>query len=469
MAHDPWLPRLAPPLYALLGGRRTWAELQRLRARQWCASQELEAYALARVRPLLEHACRRIPHYREMFAQVGLAPSNIRTLDDLTRLPVTTKAHLRDGFPDRVIDASLPPRRRRAMRTSGSTAFPFHFYADRAAVPAWLGSYLLFREWAGVTPGDAFIYVPGPVDRSRQAVWAARGRQLARRALLGERTLALSDSELEAVDLAKRIARLPRRTPFVLWGFPSYLARLAARVVEVGSPLPSAPKVVVTFAETLSPLDAATIRRAFRCPVVNHYSTWEILHLAQTCPDYPDLLHVNTERAILAVVRDDGVPARPGEAGRVVITDPTNYVMPFVNYDIGDRAVAGPPCPCGRGFPTLLGIEGRFGEQIRTPAGRVVLPIAVGRCLDGLLRGETCVGECQARQTTLDRVVLAVVPARGFTADHANRLAAGFAAFLGPGMSVSVERVERIEREASGKRLLVRSLPGRAADPAVVA
>ena len=469
MTRDPWLPRLAPPFYALLGGGQPWAEMRRLRTLQWRPADELAARALAGARLLLDHAYRRVPHYRDVFERAGMTPADVRTLADLARLPVTTKAGLRGGFPDRVVDGTLPARRRREMRTSGSTAFPFRFYADRAATPAWFGSYLFFREWAGVAPGDAFIYVPGPVGMSRKAAWVARGRRLGRWALLGDRAFSLADWEVEPAALARRLARLPERAPFVLWGFPSYLVRLAARLLESDTPLPARPKVVITFAETLAPLDEATIRRAFRCPVVNHYSTWEVLHLAQTCPDNPDVLHVNTERALLTVVRDDGTPAPPGEAGRVVITDPTNYVMPFVNYDIGDRAVAGPPCPCGRGFPTLLGIEGRFGETIRTPAGRVVLPIAIGRCLDGLLRAEPSIWECQVRQTAPDRVVLDVVPAVGFTAAHSDRLAAGFAAFLGPGVSVGVEPVERIEREASGKRLLVKSLPGPAPGPVPVA
>lgn len=455
-----WRLRLAPPLYALLGGGRPWAEAERLRTLQWHAPDELEARALARLRPLLEQACRRVPHYRDLFARAGLTPADIRTLADLARLPPTTKADLRAGFPHRVVDATLPARRRREMRTSGSTGFPLRFYADRAADGAWLGSYLFFREWAGVAPGDAFIYVPGSVAVSGRAAWTARGRRLARRVLLGERTLSLRDSELEPVELTRRIARLPGGAPFVLWGFPSYLARLAARLLESGTRLAAAPKVVVAHAETLSPLNEAAIRRAFGCPVVNHYSTWEVLHLAQTCPDHPDRLHVNSERAIVTVVRRDGTPAPAGEPGRVLVTDPTNHVMPFVNYEVGDLAVAGPPCPCGRGFPTLLGVEGRFGETIRTPAGRLVLPIAIGRFLDGALRAQPGIGECQVRQAAPDRVVLAVVPIGAFTAADGDRLAAAFAGFLGPGVAVRVEAVERIEPEPSGKRLLVKSAPG---------
>ena len=45
--------------------------------------------------------------------------------------------------------------------------------------------------------------------------------------------------------------------------------------------------MVITFAETLTATNAASIRRAFRCEVVNYYSSWEVPQMAQTCPDNP--------------------------------------------------------------------------------------------------------------------------------------------------------------------------------------
>ena len=96
--------------------------------------------------------------------------------------------------------------------------------------------------------------------------------------------------------------------------------------------------------------------------------------MAQTCPDNPRVLHVNSERVVLRIVGEDGRPATPGSPGRIVVTALDNYVMPFINYEIGDTGVAGAPCPCGRGFPTLATVEGRLGDSIRTPAGRLVSP-----------------------------------------------------------------------------------------------
>ena len=198
---------------------------------------------------------------------------------------------------------------------------PFRFYADRAASEAWLASYLLFREWADAPLGGTIVWIPGPAHASVTAASVAWLRTAAVRLVLGERTIRLSDFEPDAGELRSRILRLTGDRGYAIWGFPSYIARIAAQLLESGAGLPAYPRVVFTYAETLSLLNCSAIERAFRCRVANHYSSWEVLHLAQTCPDHLDLLHVNTERAILRVVRADGTPAPPGEPGRVVVTD----------------------------------------------------------------------------------------------------------------------------------------------------
>ena len=63
--------------------------------------------------------------------------------------------------------------------------------------------------------------------------------------------------------------------------------RLAATILEQGIDLGAYPTAVTAMTETLTDMNADAISRAFRCRVVNHYSTWEVLHLAQTCPTTP--------------------------------------------------------------------------------------------------------------------------------------------------------------------------------------
>ena len=151
--------------------------------------------------------------------------------------------------------------------------------------------------------------------------------------------------------------------------------------------------------------------------------------------------------------------ARPRSVnGQVLLTDLANNAMPFINYDIGDRAVVGPPCPCGRGFPTLGNIEGRVGEIIRTPDGRIIAPGTLILRLNRQVVDR--VWGYQAAQTAPDAVVLRVMPTARFTPEFSSALRSNIQEFLGLAVHVTIEIVGQIPLEASGKRLIIKPLAG---------
>lgn len=460
--------RLAPgivlPLYDRLSGRRIREEWLNLRRLQWRSSEELEERAGTKLKGLLIHAAAHVPFYRDQFANAGADPGKIARAADLERLPVTTKARLRAAFPSRAIADNLPAGRRYWKRTSGSSGLPLEFYADRSAIDPWVASFLFFREWAGAPLWLTRFQIASPPHFCGNLKYEAfrahspgRSPRL-RRWLLGEEVVRLSGSEVTLPGFLSRVRDTGKRGYF-LFAFPSYAAWLAARILDSGSDLPSLPQVVMSYGETLTPSRQDLIERAFRCRVVNHYSSLEVLHMAQTCPDDPGLLHVNSERAILRVVRQDGTPAKPGEMGRILVTDLTNRVMPFINYETGDWGAAGPPCPCGRGFPTLMGIEGRGNELLRLPSGRIVSPGSFGAFFMQPGGAHPHIWEFQAVQKAPGSIDLLIVPADSFSTAISDRIVRDLEAWLGPGMSVTIMLVDRIDPEPSGKRPVIRSAP----------
>jgi phenylacetate-coenzyme A ligase PaaK-like adenylate-forming protein len=180
--------------------------------------------------------------------------------------------------------------------------------------------------------------------------------------------------------------------------------------------------------------------------------------IAQTCPDNPEALHVNAERIILRVVRPDGADAAPGEKGRIVVTDLANFVMPFINYFAGDQAVAGGPCPCGRGLPMLGRLEGRDSEVIRTLTGREISGVVLGQFLAFVAGIIPYVWEYQALQTDPATVSLQVVPTSRFDETFRASLEGALREFLGPGMTATIDPVSAIPLEPSGKRLIIKPL-----------
>jgi phenylacetate-CoA ligase len=464
-----WLvPRVVFPLAEHVAGRRMWTELRRRRAVQWWPAAEVEARAVARLRALLAHAARDVPYYHDLLRQAGIDARDVRTAADLSAVPLTTKADLRLAYPARSTAENMAPARRRRMMTSGSTGLPFEFFWDRDSADALFAAYLFSLEWAGAALWDARVVIASPAYFYHNNVPPSRLRDAARRLVLGERTWSLPAPEATPAAFRALVDRLSGRARYFIRAYPSSAAHLAARLEDEGRPAGRQPVAVICFAETLTAMNAATIGRAFGCPVVNYYSSWEVPQMAQTCPDNPDVLHVNSERVILRVTRPDGAAVAPGETGRVVVTDLDNYVMPFINYVTGDYAVSAPPCRCGRGLPALSRLEGRDVEVIRTPAGRQVTGVVLGQFIAFVLEGIRYVWEYQAVQTAPDAVTLRIVPTAAFTSQFGDRLKRELGAFLGLEVKVSLAVVDRIPLEASGKRFIIRSESGQpAAAPAV--
>lgn len=455
-----WLvPRILTPLGERLRHPR-WTTVRDLAALQWQAPDELERRAVSQLRVLLDHASRHVPHYRDFLAGAGVARPEVQGLADLARIPVSTKADLRAGFPARTIADNIPADRRQPMMTSGSTGRPFEFYWDRAALPGLGGTDWFWLQWAGTAPWHTRVVIASPAYFYDRVTPPRRWRQALNHLILGERTERLPADRLSTADLRRLVERITTRGPYFIRGYPGALTRLAARLTDEGGPLASNPRVVVTFAETLTPAAAELIGRAFRSPVVNYYSCWEVPQIAQSCPDNPGTLHVNSERVIVRVVRPDGRDASPGEVGRVVLTDLANFVMPFINYAPGDNAVFGERCPCGRGLPTLTRIEGRDSEVIRTPQGREISGVMLGQFLAFVVGIIPYVWEYQAVLTGPATVSLRIVPTSEFDQKFQTSLETALREFLGPDMAVTVEPVSAIPLEPSGKRLIIRSLPG---------
>ena len=202
-----WLRARVPIAYERLTGRRPWGELVRLRELQWRPAAELEARALGKLRAIVSHAHAHVPYYRDLLRRAAVDPGDIRTLADLSRIPVSRKADLRPDATGRVLAGNLPARRRAAGSTAGSTGMPFRFFTDRATAEVWLGSYMLFREWANAPFGGTMLWIPGPAHASKAATSVAWMRAAATSLALGERTIRLSDFEPDVAELCSRIRR----------------------------------------------------------------------------------------------------------------------------------------------------------------------------------------------------------------------------------------------------------------------
>ena len=455
MVHKWVVPYVVFPLYDRISGQYSWRMTRELLRLQWLSGAELKARALDKLKGIVEHAYLEVPYYASLFDNCGIQPGDVKSLDDLAGIPPTTPETVRRNWQGSMLAEGIPSKRRQKGMTSGSSGLPLNFYKDRGAKGPTRASLLYFRSLAGVQPWDAVVWLTNPVRMQSFRLQDRPLQRLARRYLLGEQMLHASGMIFDPTRMQDFVKQLPAARDYFVFAFPSYLARLIREISTKQIELAKKPKAVISYAQSLTPELARSTARTFQCPVYNMYSSHEVLFMAFSCPDHPDLMHVNTERAWLRVVDDRGRDCAAGETGRVLVTDLHNKVMPLINYDLGDFAVAGPPCPCGRGFPTLLRLEGRANESLHTIDGKVIAPTTIGRILFYADKYMPHIWEYQIYQPDLHHVTLRVVPTSLFDNKIKRMIQADLQAGLGDTVEVDIAVMEQLPYLDSGKRSLI--------------
>jgi phenylacetate-CoA ligase len=437
---------LTTPLHKWMITRRIEDYYRGLKRSQWLSPEKIREFQERRLRRLVHHAYQHVAFYRERLDALGIKPADIVTLEDLRRLPLLSKEDVRENLHFDLLAANKDNRRIQKVATSGSTGEPFICYADRRQLEIRWAATLRSMEWTGYRFGD------------RQArLWhqtiGMSWQQILREWIDARlsRRIFIPAFELSEADLTRALARIRRHRPALIDGYAecfNYLAGHARRHGIRGIH----PKGIISSAQVLPDDSRATIEEAFGTRVFDKYGSREFSGIAYECEAHAGH-HVVAESYIVEVLKD-GVPAKPGEMGEVVITDLNNYCMPFVRYRIGDLAIAvdpAEPCPCGRGLPRLGRIEGRVQSLIVGAGGRVVpgsLFLHLFKDYDFLLR------QFQVVQEQEGAVVLKVVKAPRFDDQAFGEALEILRRYLGRETRIDVQFVESIPLVRTGKRQL---------------
>lgn len=426
---------LAHPLYANRDGSRLrLKELSRLRKSQWEPWADKQARLWARVRGAVERAYGACPFYRER------GPLSLAGWEDFARIPLLTKEDVRRR-KDALLAEGFPARERVASKTGGSTGTSLEIYCDQAAQQIRNGAAFWTDQWAGWDLGEAVGALWGNPPAPKTWREAVRARLL-------DRTLYLDTVSLGDQDMAEFLTEAARRGIHFLFGHAHSLYVLARHAEARGLPAGLSVRGIISTSMTLLPSERRVIERVFGCAVTNRYGCEEVGLIAAECEKHEGL-HMNVEHLHIEILKDDGSPARPGETGRVVVTDLVNRAMPLIRYAVGDMAVpSGQPCSCGRGLPLLAAVTGRTADFLLARDGRLVAGVSlVERTLTAIAGLE----RLQIIQEKPDRVRLNVVPDADWNAAGEEKLLSAMREALGEGIEFDLRRVTALEQEKNGK------------------
>jgi phenylacetate-CoA ligase len=437
------------PTMDRIRGTHSMACLRELEESQWWPAERLEELQSSRLRALITHAYEHVPYYRRVMDERAIRPSDIRSGDDLKRLPVLTRELVRANS-ENLIARGYPRSRLHRGTTGGSTGSPLVFYTtsedqrDRGFARG-----IRALEFAGVELGErrVLIRIARHHDRARQKLLHRLSRRV-------ERVVELDSRDITLQSLPSIVALLSRSNMRCLTGYPSAVAYIAAWIRETGVTPPELDSVI-TGGEQLFEHQRQRIRDVFHREPHSKYSCQEVFEIAMECEAHTGL-HVAAEDVVLEIVDDVDTPLPPGTEGRILLTNLHNYGMPFIRYENGDAgSFVAEACPCGRALPLLSHVVGRRFDMIHTPSGRRITGSNLGSGRFALLP----ILQFQVVQEGLDHIVVHIVPRAGTgpagLEDIRARIPPMLSEIIGDDVRVEVEFCDHIALTAGGKHLLV--------------
>jgi phenylacetate-CoA ligase len=340
--------------------------LEHLRNSQYWDDQRIEEYRVEKLRKLIAHAGQNVPYYEKLFKNIKLDASDIRSTDDIVKIPILTKEIMRSEGSN-LISRNSKHRNIKIGKTGGTTGSPVTIYKDGQNRSFTWGSYYRWYEWMGLVYGDKSATFWGARTVLSTSVYKKYMDWLTNTL---QNTLAINAFQMSKSDLAEILTKLAVFQPDIIKGYLSALLKLA-KYMEIHSNISLRPKVLSSTSETLLPHQREYLSKIFGAPMFDQYGCGELSAISYECAEHNGL-HINQEHMICEILDTDNNPAL-GTLGRVVGTDLDNFVMPFIRFENGDLArISETKCRCGVNQPLMTAIEGRAIDTIILNTGSSV-------------------------------------------------------------------------------------------------
>ncbi len=355
------------PFAEKLKGRDLTGAIRFLSSSEWLSEEELFELQCKKLRLLLEHCYNNVPYYRRVFNELGITPNDIRSRDDLAKLPVLTKQIIKDNFND-LISSDSYSRKAIEGSTGGSTGIPMRFKED---VNSWNSLRALnFRgwSWAGFHVGEKMFTLAGNSLIKKNT----GGRKWIEKGLYDR--MIMRNEKHDCTDITPQALQgyyhsLMKCKPAAIRGYASSLYFFSRYIEQNHLPVCRV-KAVFTTGEKLHPKYRYKIQQIFQAPVFDGYGASDGGVSAHECYMHEGL-HIGEEHCIVEIVNKEGKTVSDGEIGHVVSTDLNNYVFPFIRYKVGDLAyIKKTLCSCGRKHRLLGEVIGREGRAVYNKQGR---------------------------------------------------------------------------------------------------
>jgi len=325
-------------------------------AAECCRRDELEKVQLERLKGLIDRVYHRVPFYRTRLDEAGISPDSIRGLDDLAKIPFTTKADLRDHYPFGMFAVPMDEIIR-IQASTGTTGKPTVVGYTRKDIETWAEVMARTLISAGAHGGD-IIQVAYGYGLFTGGLGAHYGAEK-----IGAAVVPASTGNTK-----RQITLLQDFGTTVLCSTPSYALYLAEVAEERGISTRDLPLRVGVFgAEPWTDNLRTEIEKKLHVSAVDIYGLSEIIGpgVSAEC-EAKNGLHIMEDHFLPEVIDPNtGASLADGQTGELVLTTLTKEGIPLLRYRARDiTRLDRTPCPCGRTTARMERVTGRSDDML---------------------------------------------------------------------------------------------------------
>jgi phenylacetate-CoA ligase len=381
---------------------------------------------------LVRHSYNTVKFYKTLFDSHGLHPEDIKTFEDITKIPIIDKNTLQQNSFEDLTSKDYKKGKLIPVTTTGSSGIMLKFFIDKRFDQLRKAQFLrpYITNGRGLFDKTLVFSAPKPAIKK----WFQH------LGFMAEKRVFYNTGTFE------QIYEIQKIKPVIIQGCASVLNLIALMIIDKNIPIPK-PRLVFTDSEVLTCNMKENIKKAFDAKVIDIYGTYETDNIAYECLNQNGY-HIAADCVLMEFIRD-GKKTGPFEEGEIIVTVLNNFAMPFIRYNLHDiGSYSDRTCSCGRTFPLLNKIRGRSDNYIVTPEGQRIAFVNFGAYLHPLTK---FVYEFQIIQEDISTFTVFIVPNNSFNNDECKNTVASVIYKYFPDADIDFKIVPSIKREGAGK------------------
>jgi phenylacetate-CoA ligase len=413
----------------------------------------LEQLQLERLEATLNRVHMNVPFYRKKFDALGIDTDDIRSIDDIRRLPFTTKNDLRENYPYGLFAVPL----REVVRihaSSGTTGMSTVVGYTKNDIKTWSNLVARVLTAGGITKDDVIQIAFG-----YGLFTGGFGLHY------GAERVGASVIPISSGNTARQIKIMQDFRTTALICTPSYALMIADTIAEMGININSLSLKYGLFgAEPWSEAMRKEIQDKLKIVATDNYGLSEVMGpgVAGECLERNGL-HINEDHFLVEIINPETLePVAPGETGELVITTLTKEAFPVIRFRTRDLTRLIPSaCPCGRKFVRMHRVMGRTDDMLIIK-GVNVFPSQIEHVLFDVEGTEPHYQIIVDRKGALDDVTVKVEVSEGIFFDEMKKqnelmdlIKRRLSSELGIGVNVKLVEKKSLERSEGKARRVI--------------